>query len=50
MNMTGLIRTGRKVPLHIIESSHRGVPGTLEAKKDKIDSYKVFDNTTKPSS
>jgi predicted ABC-type ATPase len=38
-------RTGRKVPHSIIEASHRGVPGTIEHLKDKIDSYKVFDNT-----
>lgn len=38
-------RTGRKVPYDIIEASHKGVPGTVEAIKDKVDSYKVFDNT-----
>lgn len=38
-------RTGRKVPHSIIEGSHRGVPKTVEAIKDKIDSYQVFDNT-----
>lgn len=38
-------QTGRKVPHSIIESSHRGVPGSVEALKDKVDSYQVFDNT-----
>lgn len=38
-------KSGRKVPHGIIESSHRGVPGSVEAIKDKVDSYKVFDNT-----
>lgn len=37
--------TGRKVPHEIIESSHRGVPVTVEKIKDKVDSYQVFDNT-----
>lgn len=40
-------RSGRKVPHEIIEASHRGVPKTIEAIKDKVDSFKVFDNTDK---
>lgn len=39
--------TGRKVPHHIIEGSHKGVPKTVEAIKDKIDSYRVYDNQDK---
>jgi hypothetical protein len=41
-------QTGRKVPHHIIEGSHAGVPHTLEAIKDKIKSYHVYDNTDGP--
>lgn len=37
--------TGRKVPHSIIEGSHRGVPGSVEALKDKVNSYQVFDNS-----
>jgi predicted ABC-type ATPase len=39
--------TGRTVPHSIIESSHRGVPKTVEHIKDMVDSYQVYDNTDK---
>src|SRR5699024_3485491 len=38
-------RTGRKVPESIIESSHRGVPKSMEALKDRVKSYQVYDNS-----
>lgn len=40
-------KSGRKVPHDIIESSHRGVPGTIEHIKDRLDSHRVYDNTDK---
>ena len=40
-------RSGRKVPHDIIESSHTGVPGTIEHIKDRLDSHRVYDNTDK---
>lgn len=39
--------TGRLVPDYIVEASHRGVPGTFEALKDKVDSFQVYDTQTK---
>ena len=36
--------TGRKVPHHIIENTHKLVPRTFIAIKDLVDSYRVYDN------
>lgn len=36
--------TGRKVPHSIIRYTHRKVPLTVEALKDKVDRYHVYDN------
>jgi predicted ABC-type ATPase len=36
--------TGRKIPPHIIENTHKLVSKTFEAIKDLVDSYYVYDN------
>lgn len=36
--------TGRKVPYKVIENTHKLAPRTLEAIKDELDSYQVYDN------
>ncbi|MFC3884965.1 hypothetical protein ACFOU2_16410 [Bacillus songklensis] len=36
--------TGRKIPPHVIENTHRLVPKTFEAIRDFVDSYHVYDN------
>lgn len=41
-------RTGRAVPARVIEITHRLVPGTLEAIKDRVDCYWVYDMEKSP--
>lgn len=41
-------RTGRTVPTRVIEATHRLVPRTLEAIKDRVDGYWVYDMETGP--
>lgn len=36
-------RTGRTVPTRVIETTHRRVPRTLEAIKDHVDDFRVYD-------
>lgn len=36
--------TGRKVPYHIIENTHKLVPGTFLAIRDLVNSYRLYDN------
>lgn len=36
--------TGRTIPPHIIENTHRLVPNTVEAIKNMVDKYYVYDN------
>lgn len=39
-----MVITGRKVPHHIIENTHKLVPRTFEAIKPLLDCYHVYDN------
>lgn len=41
--------TGRKIPHHIIENTHRIVPITVEIIKEMVDNYYIFDNRAEPT-
>ncbi|HQI17451.1 MAG TPA: zeta toxin family protein [Bacillota bacterium] len=41
--------TGRKIPHHIIENTHRIVPITVEKIKEMVDNYYIFDNRAEPA-
>ena len=36
--------TGRHIPGHIIENTHKSVAKTFQAIKDMVDSYYIYDN------
>lgn len=36
--------TGRAIPPHIIENTHRLIPNTVEVIKNLVDRYYVYDN------
>ena len=36
--------TGRKVPIHVIQNTHKMVPRTFHAIKEDVDEYYIFDN------